>query len=235
MTYEVAGRWFPHCNRGHSPLRQSIAILLHQQIYLSIIYQKEELRRGIKSNEGLLLLLCWPCCVLKIQPFLFFGVFCKSFTPSLVNGLKHLFPNSVPWLFHFGGKLSRMRSEKWAKWAAGRSCLKRPCCSENGHGHNWTAGSTTQHWKCLAPTMWCHSSKIYLFTADTAFVLFSSKSWELIDTELQAWPHLNCPRLYFEIKNQERGNKKDKAPLVDRRRRIALSFWQFVSWGRIPP
>ena len=148
----------------------------------------------IKSRTTFLL-LCWPCCVLKIQPFLFFGVFCKSFTPSLVNGLKHLFPNSVPWLFHFGGKLSRMRSEKWAKWAAGRSCLKRPCCSENGHGHNWTAGSTTQHWKCLAPTMWCHSSKIYLFTADTAFVLFSSKSWELIDPELQAWPHLNCPRL----------------------------------------
>ena len=43
---------------GHSPRRQSIAILLHQQIYLSIIYQKGELRRGIKSNEGLVLLLC---------------------------------------------------------------------------------------------------------------------------------------------------------------------------------
>lgn len=51
----------------------------------------------------------------KVLPPFFLGIFCKSFTPSSGNGLKHLFTNPVHWPFHFGGKLSRMRSAEWRK------------------------------------------------------------------------------------------------------------------------
>ena len=61
--------------------------------------------------------------------------------PSSDNGLQHLFTNSVHCLFHFGGKLSKMRSAKWAKspkWA--KPSLKRLFCSDNDHGHNFNRG-----------------------------------------------------------------------------------------------
>ena len=59
-------------------------------------------------------------CLVDLVLFLKFlfsrPLFARAY-PSSGNGLQHLFTNSVHCLFHFGGKLSKMRSARWAKYA----------------------------------------------------------------------------------------------------------------------
>ena len=57
---------------------------------------------------------CLADLVLFLKSLFSRPLFARAY-PSSGNGLQHLFTNSVHCLFHFGGKLSKMRSAKWAK------------------------------------------------------------------------------------------------------------------------
>ena len=57
---------------------------------------------------------CFADLVLFLKSLFSRPLFARAY-PSSGNGLQHLFTNSVHCLFHFGGKLSKMRSAKWAK------------------------------------------------------------------------------------------------------------------------
>ena len=104
---------------------------------------------------------CFADLVLFLKSLFSRPLFARAY-PSSDNGLQHLFTNSVHCLFHFGGKLSKMRSAKWAKspkWAKwAKPSLKRLFCSDNDHGHNFNRG----HSFSVIPNVWPRHVKFAL-------------------------------------------------------------------------
>ena len=100
---------------------------------------------------------CFADLVLFLKFLFSRPLFARAY-PSSGNGLQHLFTNSVHCLFHFGGKLSKMRSAKWAKspkWAKwAKPSLKRLFCSDNDHGHKFNRGHSFSLSRMFGLVMW---------------------------------------------------------------------------------
>ena len=128
---------------------------------------------------------CFADLVLFLKSLFSRPLFARAY-PSSGNGLQHLFTNSVHCLFHFGGKLSKMRSAKWAKSPKTGKNGQSPAwnvCSENDHGHRFNRGHSFN----VIPNVWPRHVKFALL-----YKLTFCCMWLLQPTTWTIWTSIAC-------------------------------------------